>query len=164
MEFLALKQGDFTLHLCHFSIHNQPFTCLFSLVDLDDDSYLIFRSEEVGFLLQEPSYDVKFDRQDNFESGHFYASPVSQITRFCYRELLMLGEILTQIIEQHYQTFNAKSYFANAENLRLKHFYDRLVSRSENRLNFELSNNIGPGELGYAFKTPCFRTQKNDGA
>ena len=71
MEFLALKQGGFTLHLCHFSIHNQPFTCLFSLVDLNDASYLMFRSEEVGFLLQEPSYDVKFDRQDNFESGHF---------------------------------------------------------------------------------------------
>jgi hypothetical protein len=100
-----------------FSIDGHDFLMVFTPVsEINDQETLAQKSEDVGFIIPDNSYDVKFDRIENFESGDFYASPSSGMD---LSQLNRLGIGITQIMEFHYSMKNTEVYFATAENYRL---------------------------------------------
>jgi hypothetical protein len=73
------------------------------------------------------SYDVKFDRVENFEAGDYYTGPSEQFNFMDFAKMRRLGLAIFEVLEFHLTTKEPKAYFASAENIRLKSFYDRLV-------------------------------------
>ncbi len=129
---------------------------IFSSVDILDLVYHQYRCQEVGFNIPANSYDIKFDRLDNYINNTFYAPSKKGSSRFGLSFLHELTHALREIITLHYNTYAAKAYFAMAENLRLRRFYHRILQRSFDDVIYEISTDLGEGSKGYAFKTRCF--------
>ncbi|UAN54707.1 hypothetical protein KGP26_30090 (plasmid) [Serratia sp. JSRIV002] len=159
-EFLEWECGEFINHRFDFSIGEHKFLVLFSPIDVSDVGYHALRSEEVGFSLPSDSYDVKFDRLENFESDNFYATPkksdLGGIGGIAYLEELV--DALTHIITLHCNTYQAKSYLMLAENMRLKQFYDRVLQRSFDEVLSYVATNLGEEGKGYALRTRYYET------
>jgi len=72
------RYGNIFAERIDFSIDGHDFLMVFTPVsEINDQETLAQKSEDVGFIIPDNSYDVKFDRIENFESGDFYASPSS---------------------------------------------------------------------------------------
>ncbi|HDT6544150.1 TPA: hypothetical protein QFT03_001077 [Kluyvera ascorbata] len=162
--YLSTQFDEFRLdngllaHLFKFSVQHHHFILVFSPIDISDEEYHQFRNEEVGFVLPADCYDVKFDRQVNFESGDFYAPPLPGECSRRFGFANELAEALKAIIQLHYATYRAKAYLAIAENDKLKRYYDRILQTVPGDVVYELIQNVGVEGRGYAFKTRCFNT------
>lgn len=157
-EFNEFPQGRFLNHLYKFSIDDHYFIVIFSPVDTEDEEYHRYRSEEVGFNIPEKSFDIKFDRQENFDSGDFYKPPAPAQCSRRRRFTDELSEALQTIIKKHYYTYQAKVYLAVAENDKLKRFYHRILQNVDTDVVYQLTKEIGEEERGYVIQTHCFPT------
>lgn len=156
-QFLEWQHGEFLCHRFDFTIGDHEFLVIFSPIDVTDTEYHAFRSEEVGFCVPQDSYDVKFDRVANFDSGDFYARPEEGYGGgMAY--LNELSYALTYIISLHCSTYKAKTYLLVAEDLRLKGYYDRILQRSFDEVLYEVTADLGDEGKGYALKTRYFYT------
>lgn len=153
----SLDNGLFA-HLFKFSVQRHRFILIFSPVDVTNGEYHQFRSEEVGFALPADCYDVKFDRQENFDSGNFYAPPAPGSSARDFGFANELAEALKTIIQLHYATYQAKAYLAVAENDKLKRYYDRILQSVPGDIVYDLIKDFGVEGRGYACKTRCFNT------
>ncbi len=141
-----------------FSIDGHDFLMVFTPVsEINDKETLAQKSEEVGFIIPDNSYDVKFDRTENFESGNFYTPPFSKMD---LSQLNRLG--IKQIMEFHYSIKNAEVYLATAENFRLARYYERLIRIYAEQLQFEVVSGIGEEGLDYAIKTPKYKGKRKE--
>lgn len=162
--YLSTQFDEFSLdngllaHLFKFSVQRRHFILIFSPIDVTNEEYHQFHSEEVGFTLPADSYDVKFDRQENFNSGNFYAPPAPGSSARRYGFANELAEALTTIIQLHYATYQAKAYLAVAENDKLKRYYDRILQNVPGDIVYDLIKDFGVEGRGYACKTRCFNT------
>ncbi|WP_283440050.1 hypothetical protein [Serratia sp. CC22-02] len=155
-QFLEFPHGDILCHRFDFSIQGNQFLVLFSTIDVDDAVYHDFRSEEVGFKLPTNSYDVKFDRVENFDSGDFYKPPSKEQCGNGRAFVNDLADALETIIALHCNTYKAKAYFAVAESQKLKRFYDRILQTDLDHILCEATTDLGEEGKGYAFKTRYF--------
>ena len=150
--------GDIHSQRIAFSIDDHDFYMLFTpLNQTSDDSTIIERSEAVGFEIPIDSFDVKFDRVENFESDQFYQLPADTFTIMDFSKMKRLGLAICQLLEFHTVATGAQAYFASAASVELKHFYDRLVRQHANRLNYTIHSGLGEEGLDYAIKTPKFK-------
>lgn len=94
---------------------------------MTDRDYHEFRSEEVGFSVPDRCYDVKFDREENFENETFYEPPPPGQSSKRYGFQFELAEALETIITLHHCIYRTKAYFTVAENDKLKRYYDRIL-------------------------------------
>lgn len=137
-------------------------------IDIDDHRLVMFfmpasefyddeRKEEISRALTAPfpenSYDIKFDRLENFETENYYQPPDTQYSKANYRFMTRLSRGIAQLIDYHCEEVQPEAYFAVAENHRLKRFYDRLAVKHAPGLNFNPINGIGHEGLGYALTT-----------
>lgn len=158
-EIIEFPMGDINSQRIDFSISDHDFLIIFTPVLRDDVEYLKDRSESVGFNIPDNSYDIKFDRVENFESDNYYCPPSDDFSKMGVGKMRKLGTSICQLIEFHATIKNTKTYFASAENIGLKKFYDRLVKVHASRLKYNVINNLGEEELDYAIKTPRFKQQ-----
>ncbi len=155
-NFIEFYCGDMICHRYDFIVQGCEFLVIFSMVDVRDEDYHQYRCQEAGFSIPTNSYDIKFDRLDNYINNTFYAPPVKGACQYGLRFLNELTRRLQKIITLHYNTYAAKAYFAIAENQRLRRFYHRILQRSFDDVIYEVSTDLGEGGRGYAFKTRCF--------
>ncbi len=126
--------------------------------EINDEETLAQKSEDVGFAIPDNSYDIKFDRKDNFESGDFYAAS----SKMNLSQLNRLGSAIKKIIEFHYSLKNAEVYFATAHSFKLARYYDRLIDAYAAQLNFECISRIGEEGLDYVIKTGKYKGQRKE--
>ncbi|WP_213991648.1 hypothetical protein [Sodalis sp. dw_96] len=155
-NFIEFHCGDMICHRYDFIVQGCEFLIIFSLVDIRDEDYHQYRCQEVGFNIPANSYDIKFDRLDNYISNTFYAPPLKGAGLYGLGFLHELTHRLKNIITLHYNIYATKTYFAVAENQRLKRFYHRILQRSFDDVIYEVSTDLGEGGKGYAVKTRCF--------
>lgn len=112
----------------------------------------------IGFNIPPRCYDVKFDRRENFENETFYEpAPKGQ----CSRKLNFtheLAEALKAIMTLHHNVYHVRAYFAVADTLKLKRFYDRVLQSLSHDVVHEVNNGPGEGGMGYVLKTRYFNT------
>jgi hypothetical protein len=157
-EFQQFPVGEIESQRIDFQVDDHDFLMLFTpVLASGNDEYIRFRSETVGFDIPHNSYDVKFDRVENFESGNFYAPPVEKWSKIDFRKMSRLGQELVQILEFHMVVTGAEAYFAAAENHGLKRFYDRLAKQRAQSIQCQVITNLGEEGLDYAIKTSRFK-------
>ncbi|MDM8524942.1 hypothetical protein QUF80_16350 [Desulfococcaceae bacterium HSG8] len=72
--------GEIWAERIDFSIGEHDFLMVFTpMSEISDEETLAQKSEDAGFIIPDNSYDVKFDRTENFGSGDFYAPPSSEM-------------------------------------------------------------------------------------
>ncbi|WP_230118471.1 hypothetical protein [Serratia marcescens] len=152
-KFIEFPHGEFLCHRYDFSVKNHDFLIIFAPVDITDAEYHAYRCEEVGFQVPVDSYDVKFDRIENFESGDFYAPPAKGNCGGGRAYLNELADALETIITLHCSVYRAKAYFAIAETDKLKRFYDRILQKTFDEVLSDVTTDLGEEGKGYAFKT-----------
>ncbi len=157
-QFEEFQHGAFTAHIYRFSIENHRFVVVFSPIDITNHDYHEFRSEEVGFSVPDRCYDVKFDREENFENDTFYEPPPPGQCSKRYGFQFELAEALETIITLHHCIYRTKAYFAVAENDKLKRYYDRILQTPPGDVVYEVLQGYGEGGRGYVLKTRYFRT------
>ena len=145
----------FAIELIKFDIEDHQFMMVFTkLSEQYDITTLEELEQSLGFTIPEKSYNIKFDRLENFESGNFYAPPSSEFSQFNLKKLNYLGFIIYKLIELHANEKDAQLYFASAENSKLKSFYNRVVNKYANSLDCEVISDLPLDEgLDYAIKT-----------
>jgi len=147
--------GEISAEKIDFSIDDHEFLIVFTPVtEINDENTLAQKSRSVGFSIPENSYDVKFDRRENFESDSFYAPPSVKMS---FRQLNRLGLGIKQIMEFHYVIKNAAVYLVTAESFKLARYYDRLIAKHARTLQFEVIARIGEEGLDYAIKTTRYK-------
>ena len=156
-EFEEFPYGDIYSQRIDFSIDDHHFFMIFTPVITDDDDYIQDRQSEVEFCIPDRSYDVKFDRVENFENGDFYVPPGQEFSFMGPGKMRRLGSAVCQLIDFHCSVTGAQAYFASAENLGLKQFYDRLANNYASELNYEVTTGLGEEGLDYAIKTSKFK-------
>lgn len=161
-NFIEFPHGDLTAHRLDFRIESHVFVVIFAEVITSDPAYHDYRSSEVGFTIPQGSYDVKFDRLENFESGDFYAPPPRERRSGKLSFSAELAEALETIIKLHCDTYRARAYFAVAETAKLKRFYDRILQPPRHHVAYKIITGLGEGGSGYALKTRYFCHSKND--
>jgi hypothetical protein len=117
------------------------------------------KSQIVGFEIPKNSYDVKFDRVENYQTGNFYEKPAAEYSYFDYEKIRRLGAGLCKLLEFHYSISRAEAYFGTAADSQLKRYYDRLVKLYAHQLHFDVISNFGEEGLDYAIKTPRYQSQ-----
>lgn len=153
-DFEEFVCGDIRTQLFNFSIDDHDFVMIFThLKEFNDDDSIAELSDKAGFDVPANSYDVKFDRVENFDSGDYYSQPSEQFSFMDFGKMRRLGLAIYQVMEFHMTTKEPQAYFASAENIRLKWFYDRLVKQYADRLNLQVVSNLGEEGLDYAIKT-----------
>lgn len=155
-HFEEFPYGSYLAHLYRFSIDEFRFVVIFSPIDLADSIYHAFRSEEVGFLIPAGCFDVKFDREENFDDGTYYLPPQRGKSAKSMVFSKKLAEALETVILRHLVTYEARAYFAVAENDKLRRFYDRILQASCDKLVFTPETGLGEGGMGYVLKTRYF--------
>ena len=159
-EIELFPYGEIWAERVDFSIDGHGFLMVFTpMSEISDEETLAKKSEEMGFIIPDNSYDVKFDRTENFESGDFYAPSSSKMDM---SQLNRLGLGIRQIMEFHYSMKNTEAYFATAENRRLAQYYDRLARTYAEQLQFEVMARIGEEGLDYAIRTPKYKGKKKE--
>lgn len=158
-EFEQFPCGEIYSQRIDFSVDDHQFFMIFTPVICDDAAYVHERESQVDFEIPEQSYDIKFDRVENFESGQFYAPPAAGYSFMGLEKLARLGIGLCRLIEFHRSLTGAQVYFVSTENLRLKHFYDRLAKKYAVELNYSVNTGLGEEGLDYAIKTSEYRQQ-----
>lgn len=157
-RFEEFEHGAFPAQLFRFSIEEHRFIVVFSAVDVIDTEYHDFRSTEVGFSIPDRCYDVKFDREENFENETFYQPPAPGQCSRRYNFQTELADALETIIRLHHNVYYARAYFAVAENDKLKRYYDRILQSPPGDVVYEVQTGYGEGGRGYVLKTRYFRT------
>lgn len=156
-EFQEFPVGEIYSQRIDFSVDDHNFLMIFTpVLASGDEDYLNLRSQEVGFLIPKNSYDVKFDRAENFDSSDFYAPPTDGFSKIDFRKMARLGLGIKELLNLHLCTTKAEAYFAVAENPKLAIFYGRLARQYANGLQFEVTQ-FGNGGLSYAIKTSNYR-------
>lgn len=158
-EFEEFPFGDIESQRIDFSVDDHDFFMIFTPVLSDDVEYTKERESIVGFTIPSRSYDVKFDRVENFDSGEFYAPPSQTYSFMGPSKMKRLGSGVCQLIDFHCSMTGAEVYFASAENYGLKQFYDRLANKYAGELNYEVTTGLGDEGLDYAIKTSKFKQQ-----
>ncbi len=152
-----LPYGEIVADRINFSIDENKFLIVFTPLDtINDESTLTQKAKDFGFTIPYNSFDVKFDRTENFESDNYYDSSNSKMN---LSQLNRLGEEIKQIMIFHYSIKNTEVYFATTERIKLTSYYDRLVRKYANQCNFEVIKikEEGFDYADYAFKTPKFK-------
>ncbi len=102
MNFITANYGDFTYHRLDFSIDDHDFIMIFSeVLMLESGGTSNFSNEDVGFIIPADTYEVKFDRAENFHNDRFFKLPTSQYSRLNYKGLMRLGCALNLLIMNH---------------------------------------------------------------
>jgi len=159
-DFIEFSVGDVYSHRIDFSIDDHEFLMTFTpVLSSGNREYLIERSKDVGFNIPDNSYDVKFDRLENFESDDFFSPPSTTFSFMCMAKLRRLGMAICQLLEFHAMAKDTEVYLASAENEGLKCFYDRLANRHAIRLEYDVIADLGEEGLDYAIKTSKFKQQ-----
>ncbi|MCB5308385.1 hypothetical protein [Yersinia massiliensis] len=157
MNFITASYGDFIFQRLNFSIDDHDFIIIFSeVVILGNGETSNFSNDELGFIIPKNSYEIKFDRAENFHNEHYFELPAEEYSQLNYQSLMRLGDALNIIISNHYNKFIPQVYLSVAVNTRLKLFYDRLCEKRNFNIPVEIKKNIGEGGRGYAIKTPRF--------
>ncbi len=154
-EFETFPVGDIESQRISFSIDDHDFFMIFTPL-IEDYEYIQDRALTAGFSIPDRSYDVKFDRAENFITGNFYSPPHKTFTPMTPGKMKRLGLGIYQIINFHCTVSGAQVYFASAENRGLKKFYDRLAKRYADQLNYQVLTDLGDEGLDYAIKTSKF--------
>lgn len=140
-----------------FSVDDHQFYMLFTpVLESGDDQSVLQRGKDIGFVIPPLSFDVKFDRVENFESDQYYQLPSNNFSMMDFSKMRRLGVAICQLLEFHTTVTGAQVYFASAASIELKHFYDRLVRQHAHRLNYTIYTGLGEEELDYAIKTPKY--------
>lgn len=156
-EFQEFCYGDFYSYRIDFSVDDHNFFMVFTPVSVSNDyDSLEQRSQEFGLIIPSNSYDVKFDRVENFDNSSFYERPSDQFSNMNYQKMVRLGHGIRDILQLHIATTNAEMYFAVAESTRLGKFYNMLDKKHANDLQSEVIR-IADEELHYAIKTSNYR-------
>lgn len=145
-----------------FSIDDHEFVIFFTPVfAFEDENSLIDRAKLIGFDPPRNSYDVKFDRIENFEECTYYQPPAkdSHFSVFNTSKMRRLGAGLSELLLFHCNLTKAEAYFGVAENQKLKIYYDRLVKKYAYQLNFRVISNIGEEGLDYAIQTSYYQSK-----
>lgn len=158
MNFITARYGEFIFHRLDFSIDDHDFIMILSeAVMLAGGGTSSFSNEDVGFIIPENTYEIKFDRVENFHNDSYFELPTTQYSKLNYKSLMRLGSALNIVIMNHYHSFKPKLYLSIAVNTRLKLLYDRLLLTHRGlSIPIEIKKNIGEGGRGYAIKTPRF--------
>ncbi|MDN0109811.1 hypothetical protein [Yersinia mollaretii] len=157
MNFITANYGDFIFHRLDFSIDDHDFIIIFSeVVMLENGGTSSFSNDDVGFIIPANTYEVKFDRAENFRNDLYFELPTAEYSKLGYQSLMRLGNALNIIITNHYNKFKPRAYLSVAINTRLKMFYDRLCENQDFDIPVEIKIDIGEGGRGYAIKTPRF--------
>ncbi|WP_261369633.1 hypothetical protein [Yersinia bercovieri] len=157
MDFITASYGHFNFHRRDFSIDDHDFIIIFSeVIMLESGGTSNLSNDDVGFIIPENTYEVKFDRAENFRNELYFELPAANYSKFDYQSLMRLGNALNIIISSHYNKFKPQVYLSVAVNTRLKLFYDRLCEKQNFDIPVEIKIDIGEGGRGYAIKTPRF--------
>ena len=156
-KFEDLPYGEVNSQRINFSIDDHNFFMVFTPVILNDSEYKYERELSAGFNIPDKSYDVKFDREENFESGNFYMPPSSEFSQMTPGKMKRLGTGVCKLMEFHCSITGAEVYFASAENEGLKQFYDRLANKHSDELEYKVTTGLGEEGLDYAIKTSKFK-------
>lgn len=156
-KFEDLPYGEFNSQRIDFSIDDHNFFMVFTPVILTNSEYKYQRETLAGFSVPDKSYDIKFDREENFESGDFYMPPSSDFSQMTPGKMKRLGKGVCKLIEFHCSITGAEVYFASAENGGLKQFYDRLANKHSDELEYKVTTGLGEEGLDYAIKTSKFK-------
>ena len=152
--FEEIISGEIRSQLINFSIDDHDFVMIFTqLNEFSDNESIAELSSKAGFDVPANSYDVKFDRIENFDSGDYYSRPSERFSFMDFAKMRRLGLAIYQVLEFHITTKEPQAYFASAENIGLKWFYDRLVKQYADRLNLQVISDLGEEGLDYAIKT-----------
>jgi hypothetical protein len=148
-QFDELQENGFHYQSFKFMINGFPFIMVFFEIMRSHQEYLAERENEIGVIIPQGSYDVKFDRQHNVDKKEYYqpATPDEQLN---IRGMAALGLALEMILEMHIERYHSRFFLAVADNPRLKRFYDRLVSKKRHSQRYTIMTNIGYGGNGYA--------------
>lgn len=154
----AFPVGDINSQKIDFSIDDHDFVMIFTpVLESGDVQYLKERSADIGFSIPQNSYDVKFDRIENFQTGNLYAKPSLRYSRMNFSKMSRLGHGIAKILDFHRETTNAEVYLATAEHTALKSYYDRLAKQHASRLKFNVTSELGSEGLDYAIKTENYK-------
>ncbi len=111
-------------HIVEFTVQHREYLMFFTpKCDFDD----LYTKDHLGF-------DVKFDLKANFENETYFAPPSGGPLR--RRDALLLGKLITNILDKHCVYTGAQRYFFTAETTGLEKLYDRLVKDEADKLNF----------------------------
>ena len=142
--------------IIEFSVEGHVYIMLFNRVDAARTQDVISdKANELGIEYRENSYEVKFDLKDNFDSDRFFEKPEATMSVTGMRTL---GSIIVDLLEFHYSNSNAEAYLCVAESQKLRRFYDRLVKRYAEKLEFRVKKHLGDEGLGYEITTPSYKS------
>lgn len=147
--------GDNPIQKIHFSFEDHKFVMIFTVIIKNE--YYIDKEIEVEFKFPENSYDVKFDRLENFDAGLFYIGPSSKFSIITFKKSKNLVNTIMKVIDFHCNQMHAELYLAQAASVKLKIFYDRLARPDKIGISCLVINNVFEGKLGYVIKTRYFR-------
>ncbi|MCS3458574.1 hypothetical protein [Aeromonas sp. BIGb0445] len=150
--------GALTAQKISFSIDHHDYIMVFSPVAATYGDTIGDKEAEFGMTFPANTFEMKFDRQDNFEEENFFVPPSASEDRLAHSQLNRLGNAISQILDFHMSTTSAQLYIAIAENPKLKTFYARLAKKHAQPLNCTVSKDIGEEGLGYAIRTPHFQS------
>lgn len=155
-EFKEFPNHNFIAHTYDFFVDEFKFILFFSQINITDEEYICYRSEEVGFKIIDQCYDLKFDRQENFFNETYYRPPLKGecSRKFCFQN--ELAEALKTIIELHCKTYRSKAYLFFAENHKLKRYYDRILQKLHIDVISIIISDLGDMGSGYVIKTRYF--------
>ncbi|WP_273765873.1 hypothetical protein [Aeromonas hydrophila] len=159
-KFEAFAIGELTAQKISFSIDAHEYLMLFSPVaaTYGDGAALEDKQNAFGMVFPPHSFEMKFDREDNFLADNLFAPPSDREKLLTYRQLSRLGNAINKILAFHMSTTSAQLYIAIAENSKLKSFYDGLAKKHAQTLNCTVLNNLGEEGLSYAIRTPHFQS------
>jgi len=158
------------VELIDFSVNDHNFTMVFySLEEPGKKEHLDSYSDDYGFDIPINSYVVKFDRKENIvkflsEEGadsDLFTRPSDEFSKIGFRELRILWMKIIETIVYHYSEKKPETYLALAHNNSLKNFYDYFIKKyiqDTQDMGFDVISNTGGGGLGYAIKTPRYKS------
>jgi hypothetical protein len=156
----SFDYGSLPAQKIDFAIDDHRFVMFFSCVsDTYADSGECLAQKQEAFGMGEfpnGTYEIKFDRVENFETGEFFERQEAGFSPMTYGRMRRLSAAIVQIVRYHMDTVGAKLYLAVAESDKLKSFYDRLAIKPAHVLGCTVSKDLGDERLGYAIKTPSF--------
>lgn len=86
------------------------------------EKHIIISNNELGFIIPENSYEIKFDRAENFHNEHYFELPAQKYSQLNYQSLMRLGDALNIIISNHYNKFTPQVYLSVAVNSSQYHY------------------------------------------
>lgn len=155
-KFQEFPNDNFVAHTYDFSIDEFNFVLFFAQINIMDEEYIYYRSEEAGFEIIDNCYDLKFDRKENFINETYYKPPEKGLCSRRFRFQKELAEALKTVITLHCKVYGSKAYLFVAENHKLKRYYDRVLHNFSVEVVSIITSDIGDMGRGYVIKTRYF--------